>query len=78
MTPQEISDHKNKWRMASYFVSHTHTDLRSEATQWCKDHCFKWRYDIKHFTDIYGDTVRFELEEDFNAFNEWYQERMYG
>jgi len=78
MTPQEIVAHKNKWRMASYFVSHTHSDLRSEATQWCKDHCFQWRYDIKHFTDIYGDTVRFELEEDFTAFNEWYQERMYG
>ena len=46
MTPQQIVTHKNKWRMASYFVSHTHSDLRSEATQWCKDHCFQ--VEVRH------------------------------
>lgn len=72
MTPQEITDHKRKWMMASYYESTVHTDLRSQVREWCKDHCFQWRYDIKHFTDVYFDTVRFELEEDFYAFNLWY------
>ena len=75
MTPQEISDHKRKWIMANYFESHTHTDLRSDVYSWCKQHCFQWRFDIKNFTDIYGDTVRFELKEDFDSFNEWYEEK---
>jgi len=61
--------------MANYFESHTHTDLRSEVYSWCKEHCFQWRFDIKNFTDIYGDTVRFELKEDFDGFNEWYEEQ---
>ena len=73
MLPQEISDHKRKWMMASYYEAHTHTDLRSPIKYWCKIHCFKWRWDLKTFTEIYGDTVRFELEEDFTAFNEWYK-----
>jgi hypothetical protein len=64
--------------MASYFQSHTHTDVRTDVVQWCKEHCFQWRYDIKRFTDVYGDTIRFELEEDFTAFNEWYKERLHG
>jgi len=72
MLPQEISDHKRKWMMASYYEVHTHTDLRSSVMEWCKTCCFQWRWDLKKFTDVYGDTVRFELEEDFIAFNEWY------
>ena len=28
MTPQEISDHKRKWIMASYYESHVHSDYR--------------------------------------------------
>ena len=75
MTPQEIVDHKRKWLMANYFESHTHTDLRSEVYSWCKERYFQWRFDIKNFTDIYGDTVRFELKEDFDGFNEWYKEQ---
>lgn len=75
MTPQEIVDYKRRWIMASYFESHVHSDNRSAVTEWLKNNCFKHRYDLKTFTDIYGDTARFELEEDFNAFNEWYKNR---
>ena len=78
MTPQEISDHKRKWIMASYYESHVHSDYRSAVVDWCKDNCFQWRFDIKRFTESYGDTVRFELEEDFQAFNEWYREKRHG
>jgi len=72
MTPQEIVDHKRKWIPFSDYDTDAHTDLRRAVREWCKDHCFQWRYDIKEFTDVYFDTVRFELEEDFTAFNEWY------
>ena len=73
-SPQAVSDHKRKWLMASYFASHVHSDYRSRVKDWCKANCFKWRYDIKTFTNVYEDTVRFELEEDFTGFNEWYKE----
>ena len=43
-----------------------------------KEHCFQWRYDIKRYTDNYTDTVSFELSEDCDAFQEWYQERYDG
>jgi len=75
MTPQEITDHKRTWMMANYFESCIHSDYRDQATTWCKEHCFKWRYDIKRFTDVYEDSVRFELKEDYDAFNEWYWQR---
>ena len=74
MSPQEISDHKRKWMMASYFESRVHIDLRSTYTEWLKENCFKHQYDLKHFTDVYSDTVRFEHEEDFNEFNDWYNQ----
>lgn len=78
MIPQAIVDYKNRWKMAAYFIVHVHTDLRSEVKEWCKEHCFQWRYDIKRYTDNYTDTVSFELSEDCDAFQEWYQERWSG
>ena len=62
MTPQEIVDYKNKWKMAAYFVVSVHTD-------------FQWRYDIKKFTENYTDSVSFELQEDYEAFKSWYLEK---
>ena len=78
MTPQERMSHKRRWRMASHFVYHTHTDLRSESKEWCKRNCEQHEWDIKQFTDIYGDTIRFEFEEHFNEFSNWYNERWSG
>jgi len=40
MNPQEIVLHKAQWMMANYYESHTHTDLRKDALEWCKAHCF--------------------------------------
>jgi|TARA_B110000858_G_C17641029_1_gene398079 hypothetical protein len=75
MTPQEIVDYKNKWKMAAYFVVSVHTDFRSDIKDWCKEHCFQWRYDIKKFTENYTDSVSFELQEDYEAFKSWYLEK---
>ena len=75
MTPQEIDDHKRKWRKASYFQQHTHTDLRNDCVEWCKENCEKQEWDIKYYTDIYGDTIRFEFESHWNEFGEWYKTR---
>ena len=74
MTPQQRETHKRKWRMASHFVYHTHTDLRSGAKAWCKKNCEHHEWDLKQFTDIYGDTFRFEFEEHFEKFSAWYVE----
>ena len=73
MTPQEVTDYKNKWKMAAYFLVHVHSDDRAKVQAWCKDFCFQWRYDIKTLTDNYTDTVRFQLSEDCDAFQEWYK-----
>lgn len=73
MTPQEINDYKNKWKMAAYFLVHVHSDDRAKVQAWCKDFCFQWRYDIKTLTDSYTDTVSFQLSEDCDAFQEWYE-----
>ena len=75
MTPQEITDYKRSWIMASYFQAETHTDLRTECVDWCKANCEQHQWDMKRFTDIYGDTVRFELQEHHSAFDAWYKER---
>lgn len=73
MTPQEINDYKNKWKMTAYFLVHVHSDDRAKVREWCKDFCFQWRYDIKTLTDNYTDTVSFQLSEDCDAFQEWYE-----
>ena len=74
MTPQERQDHKRKWRMASLYVCETHTDLRSMAKSWCKEKCEQHEWDLKQFTDVYGDTFRFEFKEHFEEFSAWYAE----
>ena len=78
MTPQEIDDYKRVWRMGSYFQHHTHSDLRYECIEWCKENCETHQWDMKIFTDIYGDTIRFELESHFVGFGEWYKHLLFA
>lgn len=58
MTPQEIFEYKMRW-MPGYMVS-VHSDLRSQAVDWCK----LWMNPIhwKHtkWTDVYEDTFHFQ------------------
>ncbi|HAW05962.1 MAG TPA: hypothetical protein DCW83_14850, partial [Saprospirales bacterium] len=77
MTPQEIDEHKRVWRMGTPFVSSTHSDLRNDCIEWCKENCEQQQWDMKIFTDIYGDTVRFELENHFVEFNKWYKHLLF-
>ena len=78
MTPQEIDDYKRVWRMGSYFERHTHSDLRNDCKEWCKENCETHQWDMKIFTDIYGDTVRFELESHLVEFDKWYKHLLYS
>jgi hypothetical protein len=78
MTPQEIDEHKRVWRMGTPFVSSTHSDLRNDCIEWCKENCEQQQWDMKTFTDIYGDTVRFELENHFVEFNKWYKHLLFA
>lgn len=74
MTPQEICDHKFKWLNQPHFEAHVHTDLRYAYTDWLKFWCSKHMYDIQYFSDVYFDTIHFEDEQDFLAFNKAYSE----
>jgi hypothetical protein len=65
--------YKSRWRMASRFIYHTHTDLRSIAEAWCRERCEQHEWDVKQFTNTYEDTFRFEFEEHFKEFSTWYE-----
>jgi len=73
MTPQEIVDYKRSWMMANHYESHIHTDRRSQIVTWLKENLSQETYDLKKFTDVYQDTVRFETCAAFLRFNEWYK-----
>jgi len=73
MTPQEIADHKRSWMMTNRYEGHIHTDRRSQTVTWLKENLSQETYDLKKFTDVYQDTVRFETCAAFLRFNEWYK-----
>lgn len=68
MLPTDISDYKRGWMMANYFKVTVHSDFRRESIEWCKGNLPQHVWDIKRFTDVYQDTIRFELEKDLLAF----------
>lgn len=74
LTPQEICDYKFKWLNEPHFESTVHIDLRYAYKDWLKFWCSKHTYDIGYFSDVYFDTVHFEDEQDFLAFNKMYSE----
>ena len=73
MTPLEISDYKRSWLMAAHYEGYIHTDRRRETIDWLKANMCPGTYDLKQFTDVYQDTVRFETCAAFLRFNEWYK-----
>jgi len=73
MTPQEIADHKRSWMMTNHYESHIHSDRRSQTLTWLKENLAQETYDLKKYTDVYQDSVRFETCAAFLRFNEWYK-----
>ena len=61
MTPQQITDHKNKW-MPGYEVR-LHSDLESSGKDWCKQVMPKESWHFVKWTNVYEHTFRFEFIE---------------
>ena len=66
MTPQEIQDHKMKWRPG--FAIPYHSDLKYEAREWVKANVQKQSYHHHNYTDVYEHTYEFEHPGDAHDF----------
>ena len=70
MTPIEIFEYKQRWMSSGYNHPVTyHSDYRGRAVNWCKAQLHKSKWNQKIFTDVYEDTVFFELEQDAFKFS---------
>lgn len=74
MTPNDICDFKRKWLMASYYQVFIHTDMRNRTKDWLKLNVPKHLHDVKTFTNVDEDCVRFENGKHFDQFATWYKE----
>jgi hypothetical protein len=61
MTPQEQSDHKNRWKPG--FIVRLHSDLDVQGKTWCKRNVERHQWSFTTYTDVYEHTFHFELEE---------------
>jgi hypothetical protein len=66
MTPIEIFEYKRNW--APGYEVRLHSDLRMKATDYCKVQMMKHQWDVKHYTNVYEDTWRFEHRLDAQSF----------
>mgnify|MGYP003682327469 CR=1 FL=1 len=71
MSPQEISEHKMRWKRDGCYIVRLHSDLRSSGKDWCKMNMLAEHYDNKNYTDNYEDSYYFEFEEDAIAFKNY-------
>lgn len=73
MTPQEITDHRMRWRPGHEVI--IHSDLQYDATSWCKDNLKQWEWSMTKWTHVYAFTYQFEHEhhaEEFRLeFRDW-------
>jgi len=63
MSPQEISDHKRRWKMSSPCVVKVHSDLYIAHKDWCRRNTDRHQWSMDAFTAPYENTFFFE----FNA-----------
>ena len=66
MTPQEIFEYKQRW-MPGYSVR-LHSDLRSQAKDYCKIQLMAHQWKYHEYTDVYEDTFYFEHRIDAQSF----------
>lgn len=69
MTPQEIFEHKQRWRANAWNVR-LHSDLYTKGKDWCRRNLERWQWSMDTYTDVYEHTFRFEYQSDANAFRE--------
>jgi hypothetical protein len=63
MTPQEITDHKRKWKIDNPHVVKVHSDLCIAHKDWCRRNADRHQWSMDSFTAPYENTFFFE----FNA-----------
>ena len=69
MTPVEIFEYKQKWMSSGYnHPISIHSDLRSQAKDWCKVQLHQSQWVHSKFTDVYEDTFYFEYQQDAKSF----------
>ena len=69
MTPQEINDHKMRWRQDAFPVR-LHSDLDWQGKDWCRKHLERWQWSMTSWTDVYEHTFLFEHQFDAEAFRD--------
>lgn len=76
MTPIEIAEHRQRWMASGY--NHPvaiHSDLRSQAKDFCKIQMHPQQWKHVKYSDVYEDTFYFEFHQDEtqfrNKFKEW-------
>jgi hypothetical protein len=67
MTPVEIFEYKMRW-MPGFQVPF-HSDWRSQAVLYCKKNFPKERWAHTTYTDVYEDTMCFEVNQDADKFH---------
>jgi hypothetical protein len=73
MTPIEIFEYKQSWKPGHSV--RLHSDLRSQATDFCKLRMKKHQWDVKEYTNVYEDTWLFEHLSDAQSFLVNWEER---
>jgi len=69
MTPLEISDHKMRWMRSGHnHPVRIHSDLRSQAKDFCKVQMHSSQWVHRQYTNVYEDTFFFEHPQDERAF----------
>ena len=68
LTPQQITDHKQKWMSRQACVVELHSDYRSLGKSWCKEFLMKHQYVLRKNTNVYEDTWFFENQDDADNF----------
>lgn len=72
MTPVEIFEYKQRWKPG--YTVRLHSDLRSQAKDWCKIQLHKQQWDLNIHTNVYEDTFMFEYRQDAESFTAKYQD----
>jgi len=64
MTPQEITEYKQKWMSSGKSISVPfHSDKKLEATQFCRENFEQKDCWLRKYTDVYEHTMFFEKED---------------
>ena len=68
MTPQEITDHKQKWMSRLPHPVYTHSDCADKGKTWCRQNVKRESWSFKPWTNVYEHTFFFENDGDAEMF----------